>query len=141
MVCGFAFLELAIVAPNGMECSSPLRVFHSYSFLLPISFVAAATTSTVGFSEHERREKNGEKTPGDSHPCPAVSLIVVPFSKKSTLSQNMCSKTSLSGFVVFSDQRILERKNSKVTTSSFVPGILIFFPDSPAESNSFPCIL
>lgn len=125
----------AIAPPNRMEGSSPSRVLTSViSLCLSISSLLPQPQSW-DFSGHKRREKKERKTQGISPPQ-FLWVLVVPVSKNSTLSQNMCSNHSAHFQVLLcwvQARKYKRKKSSEVTTSSVVLGLLVFFPDPPAD--------
>ena len=114
MGLGFALLELSYKLHQMEWNVLSLKSFNSYSLTMPINFVAIGATSTMRFSGHERKEEKERKPQGISPQC--LWVLKVPFSKNSSLSQNVCSKHSahFQVLVCFQAREYWRKKRSEV---------------------------
>lgn len=119
---------------NGMFLS--LESFNSYSQVSLCQSVSLLLPQPPPWDFLDMREGRKRRENPRGFPPSLSWVLVVPFSKKSTLSQNMCSKHSAHFHVLlcFQAREYGRKKSSKVTTSSVVLGTLIFFPDSSADN-------
>jgi len=141
---GFALLELSYKLHQMEWNVLSLKSFNSYSLTMPVNFVAIGTTSTMRFSGYERKEEKERKPQGISPQ--SFWVLKVPFSKNSSLSQNMCSKHSahFQVLVCFQAREYWRKKRSEVQLywalwySFLIHLLIIYFQEF---CNSCPSIL
>lgn len=85
--------------------------------------------------EGRKRREKPRGFPSFPHPPKSLRFRGSRFQKQHSEPEHVLSpQCSLSGFVVLSSgQKIQEGKSGNVTGSSAVHGLLVFFPDPPAD--------